>query len=124
MSSTIKIKEVAYIFHPVADIERARSFYQTLLGLKIGLEVQLQPGMWWIEYDVAGVALGVSNMSSPQGASGASLALEVESLDESLAAIRAAKIPLTIEPQDFPPCRMFAINSPDGHGIMFHQRKA
>ncbi len=125
MIAHVNVKEVAFVFHPVADIARARAFYQTLLGLKIGLEIELQPGMWWIEYDVAGVALGISNMSpAVGGASGASLALEVEDFDASLAAIKAAQIPLTIEPQDFPPCRMFAINSPDGHSIMFHQRKA
>ena len=123
MPTPIKIKEIAFVFHPVADIARARQFYQDLLGLKIGLEMEIQPGIWWIEYDVAGVALGVSNVSAPEGASGAGLALEVESLDDALASIRAARIPLTIEPQDFPPCRMFGINSPDGHGIMFHQRK-
>jgi hypothetical protein len=52
------------------------------------------------------------------------LALEVASLDETLSAIRAAKIPLTVEPQDFTPCRMFGISTPDGHSIMFHERKA
>ena len=41
-----------------------------------------------------------------------------------LAAVKAAGIALTIEPQEFPPCNMFGINSPDGHPIIFHKRKA
>ena len=124
MQTNVNVKEVAFFFHPVADIARARAFYEKLLGLKIGLEFELQPGMWWIEYDIAGVALAVSNMNPSAGAGGASLALEVASLDDALTAVRAAKVPLTFEPQDFPPCRMFGINSPDGHPIMVHQRKS
>lgn len=123
MSTEVKIKEIAFVYHPVADIDRARAFYGRLLGLKVLMEIEIAPGMWWIEYNIAGAALAVSNMAAPHGSSGAGLALEVEDLDACLAAMSGAKIPLTIQPQDFPPCRMFGINSPDGHGIMFHQRK-
>jgi predicted enzyme related to lactoylglutathione lyase len=120
----IKIKEVAFVCHPVTDIARARDFYGKFLGLKTGLEVEFQPGVWWIEFDVAGVALAISNAFPFSSGGGTSLALEVEDLDASLAAAKAAGFELTIEPQDFPPCRMFGIHSPDGHSIMIHQRKA
>jgi catechol 2,3-dioxygenase-like lactoylglutathione lyase family enzyme len=121
---SIKIKEVAFVCHPVADIARARAFYEKLLGLKILLELEFAPGNWWIEYDVSGVALAVSNAGPPAGAGGTSLALEVDDLGQALAAVKAAGIALTIEPQEFPPCNMFGINSPDGHPIIFHKRKA
>jgi catechol 2,3-dioxygenase-like lactoylglutathione lyase family enzyme len=120
----VKIKEVAFVCHTVADIARAREFYGNLLGLKAGLEMEFAPGVWWIEYDVGSVALAVTNGQPPAGAGGASVALEVSDFDGALAAVRAAGIPLTIEPQDFAPCRMFGVNSPDGYAIMFHQRKA
>jgi catechol 2,3-dioxygenase-like lactoylglutathione lyase family enzyme len=120
---SIHVKEVAYIFHPVSDIARAREFYEKLLGLKKGLEVEFQPGKWWVEYDIAGVALAISNALGTVAPGGAGFALEVESLDETLAAIKAAGLPLVLEPQDFPPCRMFIVNSPDGHAVTFHERK-
>jgi predicted enzyme related to lactoylglutathione lyase len=120
----IKIKEVAFICHPVTDIARAREFYGKTLGLKTGLEIEFQPGMWWIEFDVAGVALAVTNSFPPEGGSGASLALEVADLDETIEAVKAAGFALKVEPMEFPVCRVFAINSPDGHTIMFHQKKA
>ena len=63
---SIKIKEVAFVCHPVTDIARARAFYEKLLGLRILLEIEFSPGSWWIEYDVAGVALAVSN-AGPAG---------------------------------------------------------
>jgi catechol 2,3-dioxygenase-like lactoylglutathione lyase family enzyme len=121
----IQIKEIAFVYHPVTDIARARAFYETLLGLKTGKEMEFAPGVWWIEYDVAGVALAISNaMPAAGGVGGDGLALEVADLDAALAAVRAAGIPLTVEPQEFTPCRMFAVNSPDGHSITFHKRKA
>jgi predicted enzyme related to lactoylglutathione lyase len=85
--------------------------------------MEFAPGVWWIEYDLAGVALAVTN-SQPPNAGGASIALEVENLDEALVTIKAAGIPLTFDTMDFPPCRIFGIASPDGYSVMFHQRKA
>jgi predicted enzyme related to lactoylglutathione lyase len=121
---SIQIKDVAYVFHPVTDIPRAKAFYGTLLGLKATLEMEFAPGVWWIEYDVAGVALAVSNAMPGAEGGGASLVLEVADFDEALSAVRAAGVALSVEPQDFQPCRMFGINSPDGHSIMFHRLKA
>jgi predicted enzyme related to lactoylglutathione lyase len=120
----IKIKEIAFVFHPVTDIPRARDFYGKVLGLETGMNIEFQPGMSWIEYDVGGVALAVSNAYPPSSTGGASLALEVADLDKTLAAIKEAGVAVTIEPLDFSGCRMFGINSPDGHAIVFHQRKS
>jgi predicted enzyme related to lactoylglutathione lyase len=119
----INIKEVAFVFHPVTDIPRARDFYGKLLGLKTGMDIEFAPGMSWIEYDVGGVALAVSNAYPPAGTGGASIALEVADLDKAIASIKESGVAVTIEPQEFAPCRMFGINSPDGHAIVFHQRK-
>jgi predicted enzyme related to lactoylglutathione lyase len=119
---SIQVKEVAFVFHPVTDITRARQFYEQLLGLKVGLQVEFAPGQWWIEFDVAGTALAVSN--AVPGAPASSLTLEVANLDAALAAVRAANLPLALEVMEFPPCRMFAIKDPDGNQIGLHQRKA
>ena len=119
----IQIKEVAFILHPVADIARARNFYQNLLGLATGMQVEFSPGVWWIEYDVAGVALAVTNLFPAGAAGGSSLSLEVADLDAARAAIAAAKSTVTSEVTEYPPCRMFGITSPDGHSVIFHQRK-
>jgi len=120
----VNIKEVAFIYHPTTDVERARRFYGGLLGLKTGMNLEFAPGLWWIEYDIGGVALAVSNAQPPAGSGGASVALEVDDLDRALAAVKAAGVAITIEPQDFAPCRMFGIKSPDGHDVVLHQRKA
>jgi predicted enzyme related to lactoylglutathione lyase len=121
-SMSVQIKEFAFVFHPVTDVARARNFYEQLLGLKIGLQIEFAPGQWWIEYDIAGQALAISN--AMPGAPASSLTLEVVDLDAALAAIRSAGVALACDVMEFPPCRMFAIKDPDGNQIGLHQKKA
>ncbi len=119
---SIQVKELAFVFHAVKDIPAARKFYEELLGLKVSLQVEFGPGQWWIEYDLAGQALAISN--AMPGTPQSSLTLEVASLDDALAAVKAAGVPLAFDVMEFPPCRLFAIKDPDGNQVGLHQRKA
>jgi len=119
---SIPIKEIAFVFYPVTDIDRARKFYGDVLGLKTSFQLEFAPGQWWIEYDIAGQALAISN-AMPDGKPQASLTLEVADLDASLKTVKAANVPLAFDVMEFPPCRMFAIKDPDGNQIGLHQRK-
>jgi predicted enzyme related to lactoylglutathione lyase len=118
---SIQIKEFAFVFHTVTDIARARKFYEDLLGLKTGLELEFAPGQWWIEYDITGQALAISN--AMPGTPASSLTLEVADLDAALADVRAANVPLALDVMEFPGCRMFAVKDPDGNQIGLHQKK-
>jgi predicted enzyme related to lactoylglutathione lyase len=119
---SIQIKELAFVFHAVTDVARAREFYEKLLGLKIGKQIEFSPGQWWIEYDIAGQALAISN--AMPGVPTASLNLEVADLDAALDAVRAAGTPIAFDVMEFPPCRIFGIKDPDGNQIGLHQLKA
>ena len=120
---SIQVKEFAFVFHPVTDIARARKFYEGFLGLKTGVQVEFGPGQWWIEFDVAGQALAISN-AMPDGKPQSSFTLEVADLDASLKAAKAENITIAFDVMEFPPCRMFAVKDPDGNQIGLHQRKA
>ena len=119
----IQVKELAFVFHPVTDIARARKFYEGFLGLKTGMQVEFGPGQWWIEFDIAGQALAISN-AMPGGKPAASLTLEVADLDGALKAAKDGGVPIAFDVMEFPPCRMFGIKDPDGNQIGLHQRKA
>ena len=120
---SITIKEVAFVCHTVSDIPRARKFYEGVLGLKHLMNAEFAPGVWWVEYDIAGTALAVTN-AQPPTPGGASLSLEVKGLDETREAIKAAGIEATFEVMDFPTCKIFGITTPDGYSVMFHEHKA
>lgn len=119
---SIQVKEFAFVFHPVTDVARARSFYEGFLGLGIGTEIEFSPGQWWIEYDVAGQALAISNAMPGQPST--SLTLEIADLDAAHAAARAAGITFAFDTMEFPPCRIFGIKDPDGNQIGLHQRNS
>jgi len=119
---SLQIKELAFVFYPVTDVARARTFYEGLLGLKVGKQVEFGPGQWWIEYDIAGQALAISNAMPGKPAS--SLALEVVDLDAALAAVKAAGFSLSQDVMEFTPCRMFIVKDPDGNELTLHQLKA
>jgi predicted enzyme related to lactoylglutathione lyase len=119
---SIKVKEVAFVFHPVSDIAAARKFYEGFLGLKTGMQVEFGKDQWWIEYDIAGQALAISN--AMPGKSAHSLALEVADLDDAMRQAKAASVPIAKDVMEFPPCRMFIIKDPSGNEITLHQRKA
>jgi predicted enzyme related to lactoylglutathione lyase len=119
---SIQVKELAFVFHSVTDVARARKFYEGFLGLKVGMQIEFAPGQWWIEYDIAGQALALSN--SVPAAPASSVTLEVADLDASLAAAKKEGITVASDVMEFPPCRMFAIKDPDGNQIGLHQRKA
>src|SRR4051812_32981106 len=118
---SIQVKELAFVFYPVTDIARARKFYEGLLGLKVGMQVEFGPGQWWIEYDIAGQALALSNAMPGKPAS--SLALEIADLEGAMQAVKAAGYTVANEVMEFPPCRMFIVRDPDGNEITLHCRK-
>ncbi len=120
---SIQVKELAFVFHPVTDMARARKFYEGFLGLKTGVQIEFSPGQWWIEYDIAGQALAISNVM-PDGKPQASLALEVADLPAAFAAAKAEGVNVASDILEFPPCRMFALKDPDENQINLHQRKA
>lgn len=119
---SIQVKAIAFVFHPVTDVARARKFYEKHLKLKPTMTIEFAPNKWWIEYDIAGQALALSN-ADPKAKPAEGLTLEVVNLDEAYAAVQLAELEIAQEMVEFPPCRMFAIRDPDGNRIGLHQIK-
>lgn len=117
----MKIKEIAFIGYPVSDVARARAFYQDVLGLKLLYAHEMPDDKWWIEYDIAGSALAISNTWAPSGQPGPGVALEVDDLDASLAEMKEAGIPICHDVMSSPSCRFVTIADPDGNAIVLHQ---
>ncbi|MDP3069607.1 MAG: VOC family protein [Opitutaceae bacterium] len=122
----ISIKEIAFTGYPVTDIARARRFYEGLLNLKVTTQFEHE-GRHWIEYDVGPATLAISNMSADKwkpSADGPAVALEVESFEAAIEALRTAGANFLIEPMDTGVCRMAIIADPDGNSLVIHQRRA
>lgn len=119
----IAIKEIAFTGYPATDMPRARAFYEGVLGLKPA-QVFDHEGKQWVEYDIAGATLGVTNMAPgwKPSPTGPSLALEVVDFDAAIAALRQAGVKFYQEPMDTSVCHMAVVADPDGNSLCIHHR--
>jgi catechol 2,3-dioxygenase-like lactoylglutathione lyase family enzyme len=120
----IKVNEIAFVAYPVTDKERAREFYEDLLGLKPTMDSESPEG-YWIEYDIGTGTLAMSNFWKPAAAPamGPTAALEVESFDDTVAMLKAKDVPFVDGPHESSVCFMALVTDPDGNSLWIHQRK-
>jgi predicted enzyme related to lactoylglutathione lyase len=120
----IKIKEVGFYVYPVTDVDRARTFYEGILGLTPSSDFPATSESKWIEYNIgpATIAIGSSPDWKPSE-DGNSVALEVEDFDAAIAELKEKGVAFKLEPMDFPSCRMAVAYDPDKNIIIIHQRK-
>ena len=118
----MKIKAIGFVAIPVTDIERARSFYEEVLGLRTSDEMM---GGKWIEYAVGDDTLAVANVSDTWTPSdqGTGAAFEVEDFDEAIDRLRDRHVRFAAEPFETPCCHMAVEQDPDGNKLIIHKLK-
>ena len=121
----IKVNEIAFAAYPVTDKQRARDFYEGLLGLKATMD-SVSPEGYWIEYDIGTGTLAISNFWKPAAAPamGPTAALEVESFDDTVALLKTKDVPFVDGPHESSVCFMAMVTDPDGNSLFIHQRKS
>ena len=118
----IKVQSLAFVGIPVTDIQRARGFYEGVLGLRVTEEMM---GGKWVEYDLGNNTLAIANVG-PQWApsdQGTGAALEVDDFEGAVKELKDQQIPFAVEPFESPCCRMAIIQDPDGNNIVIHKLK-
>ena len=123
----LNVTGIAFAVYHVSDVARSRKFYGETLGLKTCADMEIAPGLWWVEYDLGGPsALAITNFESPamNATKSPGIAVEVTNYAEALAELRAAGVVITWGPNEFPVCHSFAIKDPDGNDLYLHQQKA
>ncbi len=117
------ILEVAFTCYAVADMPRARGFYEGVLGLKPAT-VHDSPHASWVEYELGPhtFTLGRADGFKPSP-DGASVAFEVEDFEATIVELRAAGVPFRIDPMPTPVCHMAMIFDPDGNSLCIHRRR-
>ena len=117
----MKIKKIAFVGIPVTNMERARAFYEDVLGLQPDPEMT---GQHWTEYSIGDGTLAIACVGEQWKPSneGTSAALEVENLEEAIARFQERKI--AYDKVDSPVCRMAIIEDPDGNKLIIHKLKS
>lgn len=119
----MKIKAIGFVAIPVTDIQRARSFYEDVLGLKVSEEMA---GGKWIEYSVGRDTLAIANVGDDWTPSdqGTGAAFEVEDFEEAITHLKDRGVPFAAEPFETPCCHMAVVQDPDGNKMMIHKLKS
>lgn len=120
--SKMKIKAIGFVGIPVTDLERARAFYEGVLGLRVSEE--MMDGKW-IEYSVGDDTLAIANVGEAWTPSdqGTGAALEVENFDEAIQRLKDRQVRFAAEPFETPCCHMAVVQDPDGNKLMIHKLK-
>jgi len=118
----MKIKAIGFVAIPVIGIERARSFYEEVLGLRTSDEMM---GGKWIEYAVGEDTLAIANVSDTWTPSdqGTGAAFEVEDFNEAIDRLRDRHVRFAAEPFETPCCHMAVVQDPDGNKLIIHKLK-
>ncbi len=117
-------KKVAFTMYPVADIPRARQFYEQTLGLTPGA-VHSHGDGGWVEYDLPGggcFALTTFTRDAP-ATNGGTIAFEVEDIEALMADLKAKGVTFVSDLIHSPVCRMAACLDSEGNSLLLHQLK-
>lgn len=120
MAQQVQAGDPMFILY-VHDMDRAVAFYQQVLGLKI---LQHTPGWSMLRVGGATLALHILGPKSAEApAAHAGLSLQVEELDDGIAAVVAAGGGhiVTREPDGFVPVRMCELKDPEGNVFELRQ---
>jgi predicted enzyme related to lactoylglutathione lyase len=117
-------KKVAFTMYPVANMERARHFYEKTLGLALG---KISANGAWVEYDLPGggcfalttLAQGVN----PSHEAGGSIAFEVDDLNSLVSRLKNEGVIFKLDVFSSPVCQMAVILDPEGNALILHQLK-
>lgn len=116
------ITSIAFTVYPVSNMERARAFYEHVLGLHVSSNYRDV----WVEYGVrdSTFAITTTEMGHTPGAKGAVVAFEVSDFEAYIHKMKERAVSFVMEPFDTPVCRMAVIEDPDGNHITLHKRHA
>jgi predicted enzyme related to lactoylglutathione lyase len=118
----MKVNGLAFVGIPVTDMQRARSFYEGVLGLNVSEEMM---GGKWVEYSLGNNTLAIANVGPEWLPSdqGTGAALEVDDFDGAIKYLKDRNVRFTTEPFESPCCHMAIIGDPDGNNIVIHKLK-
>ncbi len=118
----IEVERTDFMSVPVTDMERARKFYEEMLGIP-----NSSPDAGWPEFQTGNVSLYLVDAErigiefSPHSAH---IALRVPDVAEARTKLEAAGVEFNGDTLDTGVCHMAFFQDPDGNALMLHRRYA
>jgi quinol monooxygenase YgiN/predicted enzyme related to lactoylglutathione lyase len=111
---------IAFTWLPMKDVTRTRTFYETTLGLTIGLNGG-GDSMNWVEYDLPNGGCLALFDGAPDMPLGGNVVFEVLDLAGEMARLKRLNVVFTSNVIQSPVCQMVGFTDPDGNQLMLHQ---
>jgi predicted enzyme related to lactoylglutathione lyase len=115
------ISQIRLLSVPVADPDRAKSFYTEVLGFEVLADNRMSPTQRWVQVAPKGADTSITLVtwfdSMPAG-SLRGLVLETDDLDADVAALTARGVSIPDGIQDQPWGRFVTFTDPDGNGLV------
>lgn len=122
----MKILEIAFTGYCVTDMNRARAFYEGVLGLQVSRTWGEEGNPNWVEYDIGAGCLAVikgdGDLWKPSP-NGTAAALEVDDFQAYVTKVKEVGVTIAIDTYESPVCWMITLADPDGNRIVIHKRK-
>jgi catechol 2,3-dioxygenase-like lactoylglutathione lyase family enzyme len=123
----VAITGVQVLSLPVSDQDRARDFYVGVLGFELLQDIEMQPGMRWVQVAPRGGATTLTLVtwfdSMPAG-SNRGLVLETDDLDADVERLRGLGQDFPDGIQQQPWGRFVTLADPDGNGLVLQETSA
>jgi predicted enzyme related to lactoylglutathione lyase len=123
-TATGRITGVDFVMISVTDIERAKDFYENVLGLEPSKQWGSMPAY---EYETGSLTLAVCDMTAfgqENTVNHQPIAFQVDDAKAMRARLEEQGVPFRGETIDSGVCLMAIFTDPDGNGLMLHQRYA
>ena len=124
VKTKLNVHTVGRVCVTVADTDRAIDFYVETLGFEKVVDVEMFPGMRWVEVALPGTKTTVALAPPPQGqeAGGGQtgICLDTSDVDADHAALKAAGVDVDDEVSRYgdPVPPMFWLRDPDGNSLI------
>ena len=117
------ITDVGTIGVPVADQDRALSFYRDALGFEIGLDAPFGEGSRWVEVAPRGATTSVALVRDAGIAPGIDTGIRFTTSDAAADHAALLERGVDVDPEVIPyPVPMFTLRDPDGNRLYVVER--
>lgn len=112
------------VYYMAKDLQRARSFYEDVLGLKATVDMTGEGEGSFVEYELPdGSAFGLLHMpGTPWRESGGAM-FAVADVKASLEKAKDAGAQVMFDYMELPPCEMAWVTDTEGNSLGLHHRK-
>ena len=126
-TSKLNLTQVGRVCVTIADTDRAIDFYVNTLGFEKVVDVEMGPGMRWVEVQLRGtpttIAIAPPPTGQQAGGSETGICIDTSDVDADHAALKAAGADVDDEVTRYggavPP--MFWLRDPDGNSLIVVQ---